>query len=1019
MASRIKGITIEIDGDATGLNKALSQVDAKIRNSNAALKDINRLLKLDPTNTELLSQKQSYLSKSIEETENRLQELKKASEEAQKQLESGNLGQDKYDALQREIIATENKLKSLKDTVGSGSAKLAEFSTKATEMGSKLEEAASKTKYISAGFAGIGTAIAKTAIDFESAWADVKKTVDGTDEQFETLRQGILDLSESTASSSTDIAGVAAAAGQLGIATDDILSFTETMVMLGDSTNLSAEEAATALAKFANITGTSADNYSRLGSVIVDLGNNFATTERDIVEMAQRLAATGSLAGFSEAQILALATAMSSVGIEAEAGGSAFSKFTKKVQVAVETGSSSLEDYAKVANMTVSEFKQAFEKDAVSAMGAFISGLNDTERNGKSAIAILEDMEIKEVNMSRTLLSLSKSGDLLTRSIDTANNAWDENSALQNEAQQRYETTAAKLKQVKATLTEVAVNIGDELLPIIKDSADWLKNLTEKFTKMSPEAKKLTLSIIGIGSAASPVLKVAGKLSAVIGTVTGNMSKAEGATKGLFGVLSKNPWTLTATLALGAATAVMKIVESIDAETKAANDLIAEHEKQIDEITSQGDKAEFYISKIEELNKVEDKTAAQRQIMKTYVDQLNESVEGLNVSYDEEADMLSDTTDAIREKIKARQDEALADAFLKQSQEALEKYAESQLKVTELEARRSEAQEKLNKLIEEGRNVTEQDKATIETLTGTIEDCDSQLGDLNEAQRTYSEEATKASNAAAMQTGAFDSLLEEAGKLKEDLPNGLVEALNAGKYIIPTTVDELNALITFQEAVNKAGADGSNLVSALTSSIRSGDIDVETAIRVLTGAADDELDKLPPIVQQTMEDVKKAGKVDLEPEGRAAAEGFLSGMSSANILNGAINIMDNLMSGVRTHLKVNSPSKVWRDKVGLPIGEGIAVGLEQSSKMVEAASEDLLSTALMGAEMALPQLSPDALKNIDNNAIKVSPVNETKLDNHVTVMIGNKEFQGYIVDTASRGISNLQRNIARAGGKNV
>ena len=405
--------------------------------------------------------------------------------------------------------------------------------------------------------------------------------------------------------------------------------------------------------------------------------------------------------------------------------------------------------------------------------------------------------------------------------------------------------------------------------------------------------------------------------------------------------------------------------------------------------------------------------------MKTYVDQLNESVEGLNVSYDEEADMLSDTTDAIREKIKARQDEALADAFLKQSQEALEKYAESQLKVTELEARRSEAQEKLNKLIEEGRNVTEQDKATIETLTGTIEDCDSQLGDLNEAQRTYSEEATKASNAAAMQTGAFDSLLEEAGKLKEDLPNGLVEALNAGKYIIPTTVDELNALITFQEAVNKAGADGSNLVSALTSSIRSGDIDVETAIRVLTGAADDELDKLPPIVQQTMEDVKKAGKVDLEPEGRAAAEGFLSGMSSANILNGAINIMDNLVSGVRTHLKVNSPSKVWRDKVGLPIGEGIAVGLEQSSKMVEVASEDLLNTALMGAEMALPQLSPNALKNMDNNAIKVSPVNETKLDNHVTVMIGNKEFQGYIVDTASRGISNLQRNIARAGGKNV
>ena len=161
-----------------------------------------------------------------------------------------------------------------------------------------------------------------------------------------------MDLSKTTSSSATDISAVAEAAGQLGIKTPNVMKFTETMVKLGDTTNLSATEAASALAKFANITGTSADNYDRLGSVIVDLGNNFATTESDIVAMATRLASTGSLAGLSEPQIMALSAAMSSVGIEAEAGGSAMSKLIKQMQVSVETGSGQLQNFASVAGMT-------------------------------------------------------------------------------------------------------------------------------------------------------------------------------------------------------------------------------------------------------------------------------------------------------------------------------------------------------------------------------------------------------------------------------------------------------------------------------------------------------------------------------------------------------------------------------------------------------------------------------------------------------------------------------------------
>ena len=214
------------------------------------------------------------------------------------------------------------------------------------------------------------------------------------------------------------------------------MEFTRVMIDLGESTNLSSTEAASALAKFANITNMSAKNYSNLGSVIVALGNNFATTEADIVEMATRLAATGELAGLTEPQIMALATSMSSVGIEAQAGGSAMSKLLKQIQVAVETGNSDLNDFASVAGMTADQFKKAFQQDSVGALSAFIEGLNDTERNGKSAIVILDEMGLTEVRLSNTILSLANAEGLMTGAIDMANKSWNENTALSNEAGQ-------------------------------------------------------------------------------------------------------------------------------------------------------------------------------------------------------------------------------------------------------------------------------------------------------------------------------------------------------------------------------------------------------------------------------------------------------------------------------------------------------------------------------------------------------------------------------------------------------
>ena len=334
---------------------------------------------------------------------------------------------------------------------------------------------------------GAATAAAITVgSEFESAFASVKKTVDATEEEYDRLKKDILEMTRVIPSSAADISEVMAIAGQLGIddaGLDNLTEFTETMINLGVSTNLSAEEAATALAKFANITSMDPANYERLGSVIVDLGNNFATTEEDIVTMATRLASTGDLVGLSEAQIMALSTAMSSVGIKAESGGSTMSKLLKKMQLAVETNSEALSDYASVAGMTGEQFQQAFRDDAVVALSAFIDGLNDTERNGKSAIAILDDMGMNEVRLSNTILALAGGEEVMSKAITTANKAWEENTALAVEAGKRYETAESQMQIMQNAFKELGIVAYEDLrgpfVDVIGTITDGVYGLTE------------------------------------------------------------------------------------------------------------------------------------------------------------------------------------------------------------------------------------------------------------------------------------------------------------------------------------------------------------------------------------------------------------------------------------------------------------------------------------------------------------------------------------------------------------
>lgn len=490
-----------------------------------------------------------------------------ANEEATRKLETQlNKAKATLSGLEKKLEDSSKKLKESSDAVKQNAEKWKESGKILQDAGEKIEKVGSKISGtgnklsigVTAPILAAGTAAAKSAVDFESAFAGVTKTVDGTDEQLGKLRDDILDMSEVTPTAANDIAGVAEAAGQLGIKVDDISKFSKVMIDLGESTNLSAEDAAMSLAKFANITDMSSDEYERLGSTIVDLGNNFATTESDITDMATRLASTGNIVGLSKPQIMAVATALSSVGIEAEAGGSAISRLMKNVEVSVKSygsaqsaikktgyslrdlqlmasnnskafktvadscgmtsqelqnmmkNSQSLEDFAKVAGISADQFIKAYGEDAVGAIGMFIDGLNDTERNGKSAVEILETMGIKEVRLSNAILALSSSNGILTDSVGTANKAWEENTALTNEANKRYDTTESKLKMAKNSLTRLAISMGDSFLPAIADAAEALANISDKFGQLDPKTQKMIITFAGVAAAVGPATRAIG-----------------------------------------------------------------------------------------------------------------------------------------------------------------------------------------------------------------------------------------------------------------------------------------------------------------------------------------------------------------------------------------------------------------------------------------------------------------------------------------------------------------------------
>jgi len=378
---------------------------------------------------------------------------------------------------------------------------------------------------------GASVASGKYAMKFESAMAGVRKTTDLTDAEFAEMTQTIRDMAKELPTSANEIARVVEAGGQLDIQKENMVDFARVMIDLGESTNLGSDEAATSLARLANITQMPQTEFRRLGSTVVDLGNNFATSESEIVDMGLRLAGTGNLIGLSEAQIMALATSMTSVGINAEAGGSAFSRVMQKMNTAVVSGGEELEGFARVSGMSAEEFAATWQSDPQEAITAFIKGLGNAQDSGEDIISMLKELGINGIRETDTLQRLAGAGDLLHSAFETANTAWEENTALAEEAGLRYETMESQLAMAKNTLVDAGITIGKVVAPMFVSVAKAVARIADAFSNLSPGAQKAIIAFLGILAALGPVIFIIGtlakKFNAVVSVVK-NVGKAIG-----------------------------------------------------------------------------------------------------------------------------------------------------------------------------------------------------------------------------------------------------------------------------------------------------------------------------------------------------------------------------------------------------------------------------------------------------------------------------------------------------------
>ena len=974
--NQIKGISVKIDGDTTGFQKAINEIKRETSGLDKTMSKLKASMKLNPndfssfaTYQNLLKDKIQSTSKQLDVYNKKLKEYPKTQQQWTDQVNKSKATLSQYQtklnstesamsALQKEYKTNQTQIQAWKDAIGDSyhtteqcetaistlaarnkeltvsmkansasqkeyNAKIAEQKKNLVDLGSTYEESqrtfnglragaatlnnelkslnksfitdnenilklshsfgvasqkanqfAETIKPLSALSAAVIVGATKTAIDFEDAWTGVTKTVNATPQQFEKINAGLKDLAQNTSSTYQDIAHYAELAGQMGIPTDSIVGFTKTITELGDTTNLVGEEAAQSIAKFSNVMVSQSKKtntyYSRLGSTIVDLGNKFSTTEADIMDMATRLGVAGKMVGLNSNQVLGLSTALSSLGIEAAAGGSSVSKMLKTIDLSVSTGDKKLQKFAEVSGMTSQQFQKAWGEDAAGTFLKFVEGI------GKSAdvTKTLDELGIKEVRQAQSMGALAQSSDVLARALNVSQNAWQANSAMATEAEKRYGTLKSQMSQTWEAVKQAADELGQAFTPTLTSILKVVKKTANAFSNLDDGTQETIAKLLLLTAASYPTAKGLGKIfsgaqkltngfgkvSSWVGKTASELNDLSGPvdkTNGLLTKLFKKTGVTTealksSSIALGgvgiavglAAAEIAVLVPMFEKANKKAlenavkNDAVAQsYLKVVDSVSSFNKKIDEYKEKtetilatneqnisqsnslmrtIEQLNGVENKNTIQKQMLQEAVNQLNEIYPDLGLTIDSNTGKVADNTgkvfennQALEEYIQKVQEAAKQEAYAEAIKEQTKSLIKQQMKYSEV----TESVHGLNDKMDELK--AKQSQAFKD-------------GDTEKALKyqTQIEQLRKKIDEANGSLATMATKMQETNKTLLDLNN---HAETGGYTKIGDSLKQ-----SLQGAIDKAGEAGIQIPEKLTSGIMNGTESYQTASNFVT-----------------------------------------------------------------------------------------------------------------------------------------------------------------------------------------
>ncbi|MGD9850103.1 MAG: phage tail tape measure protein [Nitrospirales bacterium] len=391
-------------------------------------------------------------------------------------------------------------------------------------------------------FAGIGKLFQEStqaAIGFESAFAGVRKTVEATEAEFADLAARFTELSTATPVSREELARIGELAGQLGVAgVDNLEKFADTIARISVSTNLTAEQAATDFARLANVMGLPIDQVDRLGSTVVALGNNFATTEQEISSMAQRLSGAARTLGLTTQEVLSISAALSAVGIEAEAGGTAFSKVFIKLAQAASEGN---EAVVRLLGTSTDGLRTLVQNNPAEAVLQFVEALGRVKAEGGDLFQVLAALDISEIRLRDSLLRTANAGSVLREAMVRGGEAFVANNALLEESNKRFSTTESTIKTLSNTFSTLSGELGNAILPAIREFAETMVPIIKgvvEWAKENPNLVKSLLAMAGVVAVGGALLAGVGALAlafSALGAVGGPVLVAAAAITGLVG----------------------------------------------------------------------------------------------------------------------------------------------------------------------------------------------------------------------------------------------------------------------------------------------------------------------------------------------------------------------------------------------------------------------------------------------------------------------------------------------------